>query len=262
MVHAADNGDVERAYKSLERVAKMVPGNLAAKADYDQVAGMRQAGAQAAASLAPVTYVIFETGLAPVRKEIKIDVPLFVVTSKVPYVGVAFPKLVFSQNRPAELFIRAGEKGGGEPVPAQLVVSMDSVIATDFDNALAEIATRTLVSTLTKAALSYAVNEATDQAMRKDTSGAGVAAWLLSRAGTFAYSYATTAADLRTWHSLPQEIHIARMPTPADRTLRLSLKPSAGEYKVRLAAGTVNVVHVRSVAPGRPPVISQFVLKP
>ncbi|MDR2512575.1 MAG: hypothetical protein LBD01_02080 [Puniceicoccales bacterium] len=260
MTHAADNGDVERAYKSLERVAQMVPDNPTVQADYAQITERRQAGAQAVVSFEPVTYVIFETGLAPVRQEIKINVPLFIATSKVPYVGAAFPKLVFSRSRPAELSIRAGAKNA--PVLAQPIVSMDSVIATDFDNALPEIATRTLVSTLTKAALSYAINETADQAMRKNDGGAGLLVWLLSRIGTATYSYATTAADLRTWHSLPQEIHIARVPTPADRVLRLTLKPSSGEHKVHLPEGTVNVVHVRSIAPGHPPVISLFVLKP
>ena len=41
--------------------------------------------------LTPTTYVIFETGCAPVRDQIQIDIPIII--SKFPYMGAAFPTL-------------------------------------------------------------------------------------------------------------------------------------------------------------------------
>jgi hypothetical protein len=46
--------------------------------------------------LTPTTYVIFETGCAPVRGQVRIDIPIIV--SKVSYVGAAFPTLQFQGN--------------------------------------------------------------------------------------------------------------------------------------------------------------------
>ncbi len=51
-------------------------------------------GILAGQPVTPTTYVIFETGVAPVREQIRIDIPLFIAGSRdVPYLGAAFPVL-------------------------------------------------------------------------------------------------------------------------------------------------------------------------
>lgn len=86
MANAADASDLERAHKSLERVAGFAPENNYVKQDLamldDLIAGK---------PLPSTTYVIFETGCAPERDQIRIDIPIIV--AKVSYVGAAFPTL-------------------------------------------------------------------------------------------------------------------------------------------------------------------------
>src|SRR5271170_748014 len=68
MTDAADNSDLERAHKSFERVTEMAPGNNYLKEDLTMVDGLLNGQ-----PLAPTTFVIFETGCAPVRDQIRID---------------------------------------------------------------------------------------------------------------------------------------------------------------------------------------------
>ena len=86
MADAADASDLERAHKSLERVVGFDPDNNYVQQDLAAVDGLIQGK-----PLPPTTYVIFETGCAPVRNQIRIDIPIIV--SKVSYVGAAFPTL-------------------------------------------------------------------------------------------------------------------------------------------------------------------------
>ncbi len=86
MTDAADNSDLERARKSFERVTEMAPDNPYVREDLAMVDQLING-----LPLAPTTFVIFETGCAPVRDQIRIDIPIFV--AKVSYVGAAFPTL-------------------------------------------------------------------------------------------------------------------------------------------------------------------------
>ena len=66
-------------------------------------------------------------------------------------------------------------------------------------------------------------------------------------------------ADLRTWASLPKAFRVCRVETPADRKLTLLVGPQKNEVTVN--TGRVNVVCVKSFAPGAPLKIQQFRLK-
>jgi hypothetical protein len=91
MANAADASDLERAHKSFERVAGYDSDNRYVKQDLAALDGVMQGK-----PLAPTTYVIFETGCAPVRDQIRIDIPIIV--AKVSYVGAAFPTLKSQGN--------------------------------------------------------------------------------------------------------------------------------------------------------------------
>ncbi|MDR2430424.1 MAG: hypothetical protein LBD14_06025 [Puniceicoccales bacterium] len=255
LANATGASDIERAHKSLERAAAMAP-NDAVREDLAMARKLRST----AAELSPTTYIIFETGLAPTRREVRMDIPLLFVTGKVPYVGAAFPKLQFHENHAAALSVWT-LPDRAPPVRTQTLARMDGIVATDFDNELPEIVTRTLLSTLLKAAISYGVNEAADRAVKNKSDGTAVAAWLASRLATTVYGVATTNADLRTWHTLPKEFQIARLPTPPSRRLRLVLGNSPA-VDILLNTGTVGVVYVKSTARDAPPAITQFTLKP
>ena len=71
---------------------------------------------------------------------------------------------------------------------------------------------------------------------------------------------ALNIADTRSWTTLPKEVQVACVPTPADRRLVLTV-PGNAPVEVALVDGSVNVVCVRSMSPGSPLLVSQFKLK-
>jgi hypothetical protein len=241
LANAADASDLERAHKSLERVTAFAPDNDFVKQDLatadDLIHGK---------PLPPVTYVIFETGCAPERGQIRVDVPIIV--SKVSYVGAAFPTLKLQGNYTPSLTVTAN----GTNATTALVASMDGIVAQDFKNELPVIITKTIASTVVKAVAAYAINNAANQ----QSGYAG----LFAQIGTAVYQAAVNIADERTWTTLPKEFQVARIPTPADRKIDLTA-PNGMKTSTTIGDGTVNVVYVKSINASTPLLVSQFKLK-
>ena len=91
MANAADPSDLERAHKSFERVSTLLNDNAYIKQDLAAVDNLINGK-----PLTSTTYIIFETGCAPVRDQIRIDIPTF--WPQLPYLGAAFPTLKFQNN--------------------------------------------------------------------------------------------------------------------------------------------------------------------
>jgi hypothetical protein len=243
-LHAGSGAsDFERASKSFRRVIEVAGSNPAVEADAqltEAIAAGRTPPGQA------LTYVIFETGRAASREQVRIDIPI--ILADVSYVGAAFPKLVFHDGHATPLTIQ----GGGTQIATSLLSSMDSVVALDFRNEFPTILTKTLISTVAKAAAGYAVNDAA----RRQDEGLG----LLVRIATAALQAAVNIADTRSWTTLPKEFQVARLNTPSDRRVTLTV-PGQAPVQVALIDGRVNVVYVRSVRAGGSLMLSQFILK-
>jgi hypothetical protein len=242
MANAADASDLERAHKSLERVVGFASDNDYVKQDLAALDNLMKGKL-----LPPTTYVIFETGCAPQRGQIRIDIPIIV--TKVSYVGAAFPTLKLQGNCVPGLTVTAN----GTSQTTSLVASMDSVIGLDFKNEMPIVITKTIAATVTKAVAAYGVNEAASQK--------GDFAALVSQITTAGYQMAVNTADTRTWTTLPKEFQVCRLPTPPDR--KLELEPAGGGQKipVTIAAGTINIVHVKSINPVTPLLVTQMKLK-
>jgi len=242
MADAVDASDLERAHKSLERVAGFAGDNHYVKQDLAAVDDLINGK-----PLPPTTYVIFETGCAPVRGQIRIDIPIIV--TKVSYVGAAFPTLKPQGDYQPSLTVTAN----GTSQTTSLVASMDSVIGLDFKNEMPVVITKTIAATVTKAVAAYAVNDAANQ---QDVLGG-----LFAQIGTAVYQAAVNIADTRSWTTLPKEFQVCRIPTPPDR--KLKLEPAGGGQKipVTIADGTINIVHVKSINPVTPLLVTQIKLK-
>lgn len=242
MANATDVSDLERSRKSLERVVSFAPDNVYVKQDLSVTEGLIHGQ-----PLAPTTYVIFETGCAPQRGQIRIDIPI--IFSKVSYIGAAFPTLIFEDNYMPFLTVSAN----GTVTSTTLVASMDAVIAQDFKNELPVIITKTIAATVVKGAAAYAANSAAQNA-------GGDLGGLLTQLGTAVYQMAVNIADERTWSTLPKQFQVARIPTPANRTIDL-ITPAGMKTTVTIGAGDVNVVYVKSINEFSPLLITQFKLK-
>lgn len=173
-------------------------------------------------------WVIFENGMGPVKEEFRVDLPLFVATEKVKYVGFALPKLTFREQAYPYLIVRAAD----ETYNTQTVANMDRVIQTEFSKDFKAILTRAIISTTAKAVAQYALDKQGD-------SKAKLMSFVVA-----AYSFATTAADVRIWTSLPKNFQVARLPIPADRSITIE-PPGAGSFQVEIPACNNALVYVK-----------------
>ncbi len=249
MANAADASDLERAHKSFERVTAFVPDNDYVKQDIAAADDLIQGK-----PLLPVTYVLFETGCAPERGQVRVDIPIIV--SKVSYVGAAFPTLKLQGNYTPSLTVVAN----GTNAATAPVASVDGIVALDFKNELPVIITKTIVSTVTKAVAAYAINDAARQSGGNNVGLGNNLAGLFTQIATATYQIAVNIADERTWTTLPKEFQVARVPTPTDRKIDLTT-PDGVKTSVTISDGTVNVVYVKSINIGTPLLVSQFKLK-
>ncbi len=239
-----ENGsDWERGRKSLERVAAIVPENPYLQQDL-QLAADAAEGKVAEG----ITYVIFETGTGPFRDQVRIDIPTFLVTSRLAYVGAAFPKLRYNNDYIANLAVSSGDLS----LTTSTIASMDSIVANDFKNEWPTIVTKTLITTASKA-----IAQAVAQKVAEDRGGM----WggLIAGAAMGILNASTNIADTRGWISLPKEFQYARLQTPADR--QLTLQAGGSTQSVSLMPGSVNVVYVKSSSSSAPLLVSQFALK-
>jgi hypothetical protein len=241
MADAVNASDLERARKSFERVVGFDPDNEYVKQDLVTVDDLMNGK-----PLTPMTYVIFETGCAPLRGQIRIDIPIIV--TKVSYVGAAFPTLKPQGNYLPSLTVTAN----GTSQTTSLIAGMDSVIGLDFKNEMPVVITKTIAATVTKAVAAYAVNQAANQ----QSSLLGFA----SQIGTAVAQVAVNIADTRTWTTLPKEFQACRIPTPPDRKIELTVGGSQ-KTSVTIADGTVNIVYVKSINPVTPLLVTQMKLK-
>ena len=284
MANAADASDLERAHKSLERVVEFTSDNDYVKQDLATVDDLINGK-----PLTPTTYIIFETGCAPVRDQIRIDIPIILL--KVSYVGAAFPTLKPQGNYVPSLTVTANSStstanssttttssttstanstttttnsttattssttstANGVTATTSLVASMDSVIGLDFKNELPIIIAKTVAATVTKAVAAYAINEAASQ--QSDIAG------LFSQIGTAIYQAAVNIADTRTWTTLPKEFQVCRIPTPPDRKIDLATADGLQKTSVTIGDGTINIIYVKSINPVTPLLVTQVKLK-
>ena len=241
MANAADASDLERAHKSLERVAGFADGNDYVKQDLATLDNLMKGK-----PLTPTTYVIFETGCAPLRGQIRIDIPIIV--TKVSYVGAAFPTLKPQGNYVPSLTVTAS----GTSQTTSLVASMDGVIGLDFKNEMPVVITKTIAATVTKAVAAYGVNEAANQQ--------AAVLGFISQVATAGYQMAVNIADTRTWTTLPKEFQVCRISTPPDRKIEL-ITGGSQKTTVTIADGMINIVYVKSITATSPLLVTQMKLK-
>jgi hypothetical protein len=251
LADATDYSDLERAHKSFERVAGFNGTDEYLQREFALV-DERMANKP----LSPTTFVIFETGCAPMREQIRIDIPIFF--GPVTYVGAAFPTL----ERQGDFQPGLNVVASGTNYSTHEVASMDAIVAQDFKNELPVIMAKTIASTITKAIASGIANEAASQ--QSDWAG------ILTMIATSAYQASVNIADTRTWTTLPKQFQICCFPTPPDGKIEVMTPTGArvmvslilaNQNQTQFSPNGLNVVYVKSIAVGTPLLISQFILK-
>jgi len=247
MAQATGGSDLERSRNSFERVRTMVGENKFIQQDLETL--KRIINGQ---PIPATTYVFFETGEAPEREEIRIDLPLFLIIPGVPYVGAAFPALRYRGNYLSTLNV----SHSGTTESTELLASIDAVVAREFKNELPIIITKTLIASAIKAGATYGAYSGVTNGGRKNAE-AGLAVLI---AGSI-FQIAMNQADLRTWTTLPKEFQLCRFSTPENRKIELESPFSGHKLPVTIEDGLINVVWVKSVSRNSPLLVKQFKLK-
>ena len=237
-----DPSDREKARKELLAATQLNGGNDAFRRD------LKDAESPAGEGQGMIVYVIAETGMCPEWYQQRVDIPLFVVSSRVPYVSVALPAL-----RPSGLNYNLKLKLDTKDVTLPLASRPDALIAKHFEAALPAIKTQAFTSAALKATASYVINKSSEEAANRQNSGSGAVLWsLATKVGTAVYTIGTTKADLRNWSGLPARFSVARLEAKPGQKLTVFGRP---ESALTLPAGKVLLVSLKSTQENLPIVL-------
>ena len=181
--------------------------------------------------------VIFENGLGPVKKEARLDLPLFAITDEVKYVGIALPQLSYRRGAYPYLNITADDK----TYKTHIIASMDRVIQTEFAKDFKAILIRAVSSAAAKAGLQYFLE---NQNTSETSTLSDIVALL---------SYTTTKADVRIWTSLPKNFQVARFKKPVDGKITIT-PPGSSSFEINIPDCNNAIVYVRIIAANIEPV--------
>ncbi|MBO7521654.1 MAG: hypothetical protein J6T16_05395 [Opitutales bacterium] len=221
-----DQSDKDRSLQAFERANIMLGGK--SKILLEDIAA-----AKSPSKRQNITYVVFETGCAPVRDQIRIDLPIYIFARNVPHVSMNFPYLKCQDSFAQNISVSAG----GQTHQLETIADMDAIIKREFDQLLPMIIAKTVISSAMKAAAQYAANQAAAKA------GGEWAQLGVNIAGSI-YQTLTNDADLRTWSTLPKQIKIARFPTPQDGIVKIE------NGAIQVDAGSANIIFVKKMSAG------------
>ena len=222
---SSESGDRQNARADLRAVQEMMPGHAAAAADIALI------DAGTAHGSAAFTWVFFLTGMAPSYKEFRLDIPIPV--GRVNYVSAAFPIL-----RKHGDFVSTCAVAGEGGARSELLADVDAMVETDFDSRLPLIVTQEIISSAAKAAATWAASQAAYNSSSNSTAG------ILVQIAGIAYQAASTAADLRCWSTMPKQVAVLRVPTPADGRLDLVREGGVPLCTLDVRAGAPNIAFV------------------
>ena len=222
---SSESGDRQNARADLRAVQEMMPGHAAAAADIALI------DAGIAHQSAAVTWVFFLTGMAPDYKEFRLDIPIPV--GNVNYVSAAFPIL-----RKRGDFVPSCAVAGEGGARSELLADVDAMVETDFDSRLPLIVTQEIISSAAKAAATWAASQAAYNSSSNSTAG------ILVQIAGIAYQAASTAADLRCWSTMPKQVAVLRVPTPANGRLDLVREGGAPLCTLEVRVGAPNIAFV------------------
>ena len=221
----AIEGDYTKSSNLLKEAHGMAPENKTLETDFQMV--------EDALNGTPVTenyvWVIYENGLGPIKKELKVNIPLWLVTNKMVYAGIALPRMLDGEQATPDLEVFSNDKMLSK---TEIVADIDRVIYTEFNYTYDDVVARAVLSAITKTYAQYAASEYGGENGKYASLAIGL------------FAAATTAADTRMWSSLPTDFQVTRVKMPENRTLQLK----AGTHKINVALGKNakhSIVYVR-----------------
>jgi len=254
---AEDASDLERARKSLQLVAAMVPGNTAAAADLALAEAGR--GRPDPGPGRTLVYILHENGVAPRWGQETATLPLLLFERDTPMVGIALPTI-----RPVPA---AGETlslswGDGQSAVTEPLASVDAMVLAEFREEWPKVVTRSLTSATVKALVSHAANRATRENARRNSDNTGAQLLYLATLVTTNLYSGIAQADTRSWSSLPKAYRSQRLEVARGARLTLGGACLGAPTAITLPDAKAVLVTVRTLGPSSPPVIRAAILQP
>lgn len=192
--------------------------------------------------------VVYEDGTGPSLSEFRIDLPLFLVTNKVTYTGIALPR--FEAGLPAYGQLKLAN--GKTKTETVVLTDLNQLAGLEFQKGYSGTVTKAVVSTVIKTVAQAVINHQIDQ-----QTGGGLMGSLM-KLGVGAAQYALTKADTRAWVNLPNTIQMAIIDRPKDNQLTLQNAVGDAIATVDLPVGNNTLVVVKaSGAAGKPAIYTQ-----
>lgn len=210
------------------------------------IANLKQYLATSQGSIRNAVIVLYEDGSGPGFEEYRLNLPMYLVSSKILYSAIALP--AFREGQNASGYLRVGEAGD----KTTLLTDLNRIAGLEFQKSYDGIVTKAVISTLIKTLAQHAANQEIDRQVNKQK--IDPLAGMLMQIGTAATQAATTQADTRSWRNLPNSIQIAIIDRPTSGTLPLftASRELVGSVDVTQAGNYL--VLVRSASPQAKPV--------
>ncbi|WP_345977025.1 hypothetical protein [Sulfurimonas sp. HSL3-7] len=243
-IFALSEGDNQKAFTLLKEAYGMNRENAYIREDLAYVDALLDGSAL---RREPLVWVIIEDGLAPVKTEWRLDVPVWIFSNNLNYVSLALPRMQ-TRMRAFESYSIALED---EVFPSKLLSDMDRVVMTEFKEEYPAILRRALFSAMTKAFIQYQT-----QRQMQNSEGNAQALWALASIATTAYTIGSAQADTRSWRSLPKRFDLIRLHQPESR--KFNIKTSSGLIltQVELPSRMPTLVYVKMTTAGAKPSVS------
>ncbi len=195
----------------------------------------------------PIVWVIIEDGMAPMKTEWRMDIPVWLFSNNLNYVSLALPRI----HKRKSAFSGYSVADGDTVRKTEILSDMDRVIMTEFKKEFPAILRRAIFSATTKAIIQYQMQQ---QAQNSDGK-AGLAFAIASVASTV-YTVASAQADTRTWTTLPKRFDLIRLERPkrGKFTIKTSTGLSLDEIEVPLSEHTL--VYVKMPTAGAEPSVT------
>ncbi len=132
-------------------------------------------------------WLIYENGKSMTKDEFRLDLPVFLVSKKVLYTGIALPTL--KEQAPSYSFLSLNDQ------KTKLIADMDRVVKTEFKIKLPFIVTKSVIRTIAKTVAQAQVSD------RNAYAGLALAV----------FNGLTNKADVRSWVSLPKNFQATRV---------------------------------------------------
>ena len=175
-------------------------------------------------------WVVFENGTGMSKSEFILKLPLFMISRKVSWTGVAFPELKPGSKAYNSIVVNG--------VKTKKFVSMDNVIKSEFKKDLPNVKARAIASAVAKTAIQVALK-------REDNLMGDIFA---------IYQAVSTRADTRIWSSLPKEFQLVKVDMPVDGILKVYV--GGHMHEVNIGKANNAIVTIKVPTPRAKPAIS------